>query len=751
MRKNIFKVIGIVLGSIIAFVGAVVGVLAIMGKFKKPIVYPTSLVFLNSEYEEVNYADNSVKFFTLNGFADGDNEVNQKTCDLFFEEGKNLIELLHNDNGIFTPITPEAGFYKIECNEPVYYRFKDATSPTGKVVMQAYDEKHLVMSNKLTLWIDSAVKDLYISNGLGYTPLNNQINNGEQEITLSMGQSKYFDFSTSPVNALKPNAYHNQNKQVEIYYFEDDAMDDYQPVNANFVANSNFMFYDANSDSYYFQSSIAGEYQFYIAVFDSYTKEQNYTQNTTYFNRVKDMVSTSLKITVKNLDIDKLTMASEEVELYLYSNNNYITLNGTPQGVPSSDIVNNNLVLNMSINEQTITDRLDEADFNLEASRNWQADNTVFENKAEGYKLVFGDNNRVAISGFDGGILDGSYTYNISGGFININEQHLTLTINYDNVQIGNKRIIKSLGYGVNTLTCSNGAGFDENGALCLLKTGTFLDFYNLEGSIYSKCYAFDYDVTASGFGNNRTFNIVAKNKVDNLYLLVLVVNSNGGYYYATTKTIINETELSYEDVNRARNYTLDVKYEMTGAGNYITSYGELDKNQIVTVNSGSYDAVVFVTPKSASYSVEVIENITYEFNGQTYVLVGYFDGTTFKNKVKAKNGAEVSTSIYVLQLKNNYKQNVEDYFTNLITSADVLAEYSFNYQNEDLEQITVNLTVKFTKNSNQINVTLQSTDTTENITLTLVGNSLYSKLGENQYLCTFKTIGMGQDLEKLL
>ena len=47
--KRVFAIFGIVFLGVAAFAGAVFGVLALMGKFKTPIVYPTELVFLDND------------------------------------------------------------------------------------------------------------------------------------------------------------------------------------------------------------------------------------------------------------------------------------------------------------------------------------------------------------------------------------------------------------------------------------------------------------------------------------------------------------------------------------------------------------------------------------------------------------------------------------------------------------------------------------------------------------------------------
>ena len=49
MVKKIFIVIGIVVGSVAVFTGGVLGVMAAMGKFKTPVVYPDALVLSDPE------------------------------------------------------------------------------------------------------------------------------------------------------------------------------------------------------------------------------------------------------------------------------------------------------------------------------------------------------------------------------------------------------------------------------------------------------------------------------------------------------------------------------------------------------------------------------------------------------------------------------------------------------------------------------------------------------------------------------
>ena len=43
--KRVFAIIGIVIGCVTAFVGGVLGVMALMGKFKTPVVKPEKIYF----------------------------------------------------------------------------------------------------------------------------------------------------------------------------------------------------------------------------------------------------------------------------------------------------------------------------------------------------------------------------------------------------------------------------------------------------------------------------------------------------------------------------------------------------------------------------------------------------------------------------------------------------------------------------------------------------------------------------------
>ncbi|MBQ4267396.1 MAG: hypothetical protein IJB93_04310, partial [Clostridia bacterium] len=134
MKKKIFKVIGLVLASVIGFTGAVVGVLAIMGKFKTPDVYPDVLFFENNEMVVIDeyipldkYTKDDLYSFVLTGTNSTEDyaefDVNKKTCYIWFADdenntnvGANLIQLCDSEGKPLEKIT--------DINDKNYNRYK---------------------------------------------------------------------------------------------------------------------------------------------------------------------------------------------------------------------------------------------------------------------------------------------------------------------------------------------------------------------------------------------------------------------------------------------------------------------------------------------------------------------------------------------------------------------------------------------------------------------------------------------------
>jgi len=507
MGKKILKVSSIVVACVLAFVGAVVGVLAIMGKFNEKIVYPDRLEFLNAEQtvimtgKENGTSGKEYKYFTLAGYSNGEDAVNRKVCYLTIEKGAELIELLDSR---FKPIVIDNNRYRVECNEKIYYRLRSAvnnfTATDGEVVIRARDEKNMVVSsNKLRLWLDRPVEEIYLD-----YDVDNTYSNKTQSITLGINIRQDLKYTSKPIVALDPIA-SRDGKIVELYYDDPNDRTDFILLDSTKTSDKidgyEFLKIDSNNQLY-FDSAIAGIYKFKIAVFDTYKSRDEYSldpNDTANSVRINHMVTTSLEISVVNSNVESVGMLSNGVALNLYADNNYITLNANKEGVN-----NNNLGLFMKRDGRDSELRFNEVDFTLDESNypsNWSNAGVTFESTT-GKRIVFNqgtDYNTIRFaSGFDliDSTLDYSYTstYDDSTNTIEIREQNTStrFIINLGQIKIANKTVISSItftdGLGVkHELICSNGLAFyerilDDAGldthCIKLLKTGSFLDFY---------------------------------------------------------------------------------------------------------------------------------------------------------------------------------------------------------------------------------------------------------------------------------
>ena len=144
MVKKIFAVIGIVVGAVLAFAGAMVGVMAAMGKFKEPVVYPETLVFEQSVLmiDQNNPAitltsGKKIYSFVLTGKSSEEYAVNKKLCYLSFSKGKDIITLCSKDGTPLTPSQSNGNQYLVNCNEPVYYFVNNRISEKASYFVSA--------------------------------------------------------------------------------------------------------------------------------------------------------------------------------------------------------------------------------------------------------------------------------------------------------------------------------------------------------------------------------------------------------------------------------------------------------------------------------------------------------------------------------------------------------------------------------------------------------------------------------------
>ncbi len=660
MAKRIFKVIGIVLASIFGFTGCVVGVLAIMGKFKKPVVYPQQLVFAEQELmiEDYNNYENDaatgldlsvdktetennqdvlykgIYSFTLTGLSGGDQDVTEKECTLTITSGSNLIQLC-DENGDTSAVEKiNNSRYKIKCNEKTYFRLKKISeskftgSVYGKVVLRARSSNELADTgdNGMTIWIDRAVKELSIdTTKLTEDQLKDE--GGVKKITLGLDEAVSFNPEATPENSLNPISREENagGKIVEYFYFkEHSTMTDWARIDTNDLSNYPFLTFDEETGLKFKASSpeYAGQtYSFRIATFATFKQKVEFLQkveagelDTSARTRLQNMVYGQFDITVKSTKITDIGTNRNQIGLSLFEKSNNIILNSNERDNEGYL----NLGLYMTGAGANTSLRFDEISFDLRDSQiiNWGSGKTALD-------YTFG---RYTESDFS---TDESLKLDLSS-------------------QTGDS-FIDFFVY--NTAT----------GAYRLVKTE---DTINETGTVTEKA-EFKYTATyeQGTTGNDRAFKIVVESMPnlqpgEKLVLGVMVVNSSGEYYLAPMDVDIQEVALDFGFV-KGQQFEMIIDYNKT------TNRCEvLDFYDVINVNAGSYRGAVLITPQRTNkdYAVSVVENITFTKTGDdtTYVLVGYFEGNQFVNNVRAREGATNSaiTKLYVLQLKNTFETN---------------------------------------------------------------------------------------------
>ncbi len=655
MAKRIFKVIGIVLASVLGFVGGMVGVLAIMGKFKTPVVYPKQLVFAEPEmiiedynnyeldqgtnlYLSVDKTENvngevvtnkGIYSFTLTGVSGEDHEVTKKDCLLTITSGANLIQLC-DENGDTSAVEKVNGKFKIKCNEKTYFRLKAIENQKftglsyGKIVLKAEDERMMASTgnNGLTIWVDRVVKKIGINNE---TP--NKGDTRSYQVGLEEGLA--FKAVSSPAYALNPISKSGfGGKIVEFYYFdrgamsESGALTEWTLININDLSKYPFLTYNEDENMLYFRANttdLAGQtYKFRVAVFETYVARERYLASIegrenqiSNLDRMAEMVWSAFDVNVKSAKITEIGSETANIDLSLFEQNNNLVM--------SADVENGkNLRLYMKGAGTRTYSRFYEADFDLRTI------NLIKEANSEAIVDIYS-------------VWFKSY---VESDFTSGNVPRLNL-----NTKVGN----------------------------------TFLDFFVYDSTTQSYRLAtqaeFDYTAThvAGTNDENRTFNVAVKSlpnipEGSQLVLGAMVVNNSGEYYFTSIDVSVAENDLSFAYIGGKQEYTLNIGYNKDRVGNYTVDPGSLNFEDVVEINGGSYRACVFVTPKNdeGEYDIEVLPNIVYTkvVNGDTkqYVLVGYFVGGKFVNQIKAKNGAKnVSTKLYLLQLQNDYNFNFGD------------------------------------------------------------------------------------------
>ena len=774
MVKRVFAIIGIVLGSALVFAGAVIGVYALMGRFRTPVVYPSRLEFVESEQTIVNDNQNGLYYFILNGYSNSENEVNQKNCFIDVLDGTDLIQLCSSNGENLTEYVDENGNrypnrYLVQCNERIYYKLKSIgashfnDSTYGRILIQARDERGQHQSNQLTIWVDRKINEIFIGEYNGDNPITvgeitNEANETIQTIPIGLEVSQYFDILVRPNYSLRPIS-REEEKIVEIYYFDSD---EYVLIDNDNITDYNFLHLDQDTNQMYFETADAGSYTFKIAVFDTYASREAYLSDESNltdsnFERINNMVNTTVVFNVVNSDIEEVGFESSGISFNLYDESS-MTLSSLDDATP------NNLGLYMLQNDRETFSRFNEVDFTMDS--NFQTDRITLESTDGTYSIVLtndGITQQAVLEGFGYNSPDNVFSYQIlesDSNYVleiygrgNPTEVVLTLTIETSNIALErsvdgdvenlDKILIKKFTCEYNLATiefmASSGVTFLDIGEsiknLTLLKTGSYLEFYIYDYDT-QKYYKFDnieYSVTSVGSGREKTFNIIMQNNPipslatsENLVLGILVVNANGESYFDFVDVNIQELALDPEFVN-GDEITLNVDYVSAGEDNFVPVYDSMNFDEIVNIVEGTYDACVFVTPYSAegNYDVEVLEGVTFiDRTGNKYVLVGTFEGGSYQNVVKVRKGAtNADTTLYFIQLRNQYNQTAEEYINNIIYNENVFAKYSFSLEsnNPDGETTNTNATLNIKYSIDEENNVLVSANRVDVQDITVV------------------------------
>lgn len=750
MVKKVFAIIGIVTGSVLAFMGSFLGIMALMGKFTTPDVFPDSLAFVQDEGgNRIVASTDEFYSFVLSG-TNANPEyakygVNKTTCYLWFADpiGAKLIELYDSSYNL---LQKQNGKYKIDCNSPVYYKVKPLTDETklldGKVELIARHENDNVQSDKLIIWVDREIQNIYMQDGenIPTTTVDGILT---QELTIPTNEKKYIDFVVNPDKSLKPISAESQ-KTIELYFDDkNDNFDDYILVNKDNISSnlSKILGYDEEQQKFYFylqseSSLISQRFDFKIAVYPTYEARDFYStvDYDTYYDKVQDMLTTNVNVGFVNPPVTQISLSNNaSVVFNLYSESDYITLNGE-SGVENAK--NNNLGLVMENAGSTI-DRYNEVKFGkVNVEENFSINKPIFKsNKTE--DVI--DLNDIALN-----ILDYQISYSSIVLEANAEEQWLVI-----NKITETKDFDDTVDY-----YCSNGVAvaqikyndvtqeYDTIVSVRLLSAGVYANIYSYADGTFKQATVEEYSYEISreiNTGKDKSWNIISKSipaQNVKLYVGVFVANNNGLFMeenlFRSAPITINPLAANYELSNSS--YTMNITYGVDGRADTKLF------NEIVPNITGSYNAAVFVT-KDADV-VEVVKKnnvpLTIKVGEVDYYIVGSYDGTDFTNQIKISETATKSTEIYIMQLQNSYKQTSEALMKLL------LAEENFDtskiikvYAGE--KQVTI--TPKHVLNASALSVSYYYGD--ENATEFKLGYSVYEQTSTHKIVISSAIEGM--------
>jgi len=357
------------------------------------------------------------------------------------------------------------------------------------------------------------------------------------------------------------------------------------------------------------------------------------------------MVVTDLSVNVVNVNVDRVSMSSDLINLQLYSQDDYIYLK-------DHTAEENNLNVSMKADGIEIDVRLDEIDFNLLSD----------EERFHGYPKFVRKNNIVGgLNEID--LEDYVILSNNSNKLIiqnKLTNETLECTIN-SKISVGDYDIINNLTISGVEYLCENGIAFVNDKSIKLLNAGSYLDFYVYDYSTNIYTLATETDIKYSfetiGYGANKKWKVVVESydASKTLVLGLMVANNSGAfnadYMFITKGVQIGENLLSYEKLNATATLNLVAKEGVYDPDVKPFSY-------FYTIGGGTYTACLMVIKDSDIEDNAVVEyvNAYFKIDEEKYYIVGNYDGAVYTNSVIAKDDDKLTKdsgdSLYLFNLK---------------------------------------------------------------------------------------------------
>ena len=190
----------------------------------------------------------------------------------------------------------------------------------------------------------------------------------------------------------------------------------------------------------------------------------------------------------------------------------------------------------------------------------------------------------------------------------------------------------------------------DRNGTTAYkigtIKAGSYLVFTKGNTENHNN----KFDITSTGFGNEKMFVILPKESVTELHLRLFVVNEDFSCVYTElNKSIAVSVDIEETEYAKETNIE-DLKVKYIDGG---TEKSEVFVESLISINEGSYTLpLMFV--KENDIKVETL-NVTIQAGGEKYYLVGYIENGEFVNKIVPLENTIGTQELYTAILKYSF------------------------------------------------------------------------------------------------